>query len=111
MTRSLAVELAHGACERARAGSRTEDGEPVYEGQRQMVEATVPFGRMGRADELAGAAVYLASPAASYTSGAVITCNGASALVGRRAGEFESGGANRTTRDNCHTLMRCSVHG
>jgi len=32
---------------------------------------------MGRADEVAGAAVYLASPAASYTSGAVITCNGA----------------------------------
>jgi NAD(P)-dependent dehydrogenase (short-subunit alcohol dehydrogenase family) len=78
MTRSLAVELAPKVRVNAVVpGLVTEDGRPRYEGQQQMVEATVPFGRMGRADEIAGAAVYLASPAASYTSGAVITCNGA----------------------------------
>jgi NAD(P)-dependent dehydrogenase (short-subunit alcohol dehydrogenase family) len=78
MTRSLAVELAPSIRVNALVpGLVTEDGEPLYEGQQQMVEATVPFGRMGRADEIAGAAVYLASPAASYTSGAVIACNGA----------------------------------
>jgi NAD(P)-dependent dehydrogenase (short-subunit alcohol dehydrogenase family) len=78
MTRSLAVELAPSIRVNALVpGLVTDDGEPRYEGQQQMVEATVPFGRMGRADEVAGAAVYLASPAASYTSGAVIACNGA----------------------------------
>jgi len=78
MTRSLAVELAPTVRVNAIVpGLVTEEGAPVYEGQQQMVEATVPFGRMGRADEIGGAAVYLASPAASYTSGAVITCNGA----------------------------------
>jgi len=78
MTRSLAVELAPTVRVNALVpGLVTEDGEPRYPGQQEMVEATVPFGRMGRADEVAGAAVYLASPAASYTSGAVITCNGA----------------------------------
>ena len=78
MTRALAVELAPAVRVNAIVpGLVTEDGEPVYDGQQQMVEATVPFGRMGRADEIAGAAVYLASPAASYTSGAVITFNGA----------------------------------
>ena len=78
MTRSLAVELAPTVRVNALVpGLVTEDGQPVYDGQQQMVEATVPFGRIGRADEIAGAAVYLASPAASYTSGAVIACNGA----------------------------------
>jgi NAD(P)-dependent dehydrogenase (short-subunit alcohol dehydrogenase family) len=34
------------------------------------------MGRGGRPEEVAGAAVYLASPAASYTTGEMIICNG-----------------------------------
>jgi NAD(P)-dependent dehydrogenase (short-subunit alcohol dehydrogenase family) len=32
--------------------------------------------RIGRPEEIAGAAVYLASPAASYTTGELLVCNG-----------------------------------
>jgi NAD(P)-dependent dehydrogenase (short-subunit alcohol dehydrogenase family) len=39
-----------------------------------------PFGRVGTADEVAGAIVYLASPAAAWSSGAVLDANGASYL-------------------------------
>lgn len=36
----------------------------------------IPFGRMGRPEELAGAVIYLASPAASYTSGCNMVIEG-----------------------------------
>jgi NAD(P)-dependent dehydrogenase (short-subunit alcohol dehydrogenase family) len=38
--------------------------------------AHTPLGRFGNTEEIAGAAVYLASPAASYTSGEVIVVDG-----------------------------------
>ena len=38
--------------------------------------AHTPMGRFGDPDEIAGAAVYLASPAASYTSGEIIAVDG-----------------------------------
>jgi NAD(P)-dependent dehydrogenase (short-subunit alcohol dehydrogenase family) len=43
---------------------------------RQHVAATVPIGRCGEADEIVGAALYLASDASSYTNGAVIKVDG-----------------------------------
>lgn len=52
---------------------------------RQLIEGTprgewflahTPMGRFGNASELAGAAVYLASPAASYCTGEVLTVDG-----------------------------------
>jgi NAD(P)-dependent dehydrogenase (short-subunit alcohol dehydrogenase family) len=39
-----------------------------------------PFGRVGSASEIAAAIVYLASPAAAWSSGAVLDVNGASYL-------------------------------
>ncbi|MFC4585417.1 SDR family NAD(P)-dependent oxidoreductase [Sphaerisporangium corydalis] len=44
------------------------------------VRAQSPFGRVGRPEEIAAAVLYLASPAAEWTSGAVIDLNGASYL-------------------------------
>lgn len=41
----------------------------------------IPFGRMGRPEELAGAVIYLASDAASYTSGCNIVIDGCYTLV------------------------------
>jgi 3-oxoacyl-[acyl-carrier protein] reductase len=46
------------------------------EGRANTVK-TIPLGREGTADEIAGAVVYLASPAASFVSGEVIGINGA----------------------------------
>jgi Dehydrogenases with different specificities (related to short-chain alcohol dehydrogenases) len=40
------------------------------------LEAAIPLGRGGQADEVVGAALYLASDAASFTTGAVIKIDG-----------------------------------
>ncbi|NUP04356.1 MAG: SDR family oxidoreductase [Nonomuraea sp.] len=44
------------------------------------IRAQSPFGRVGEAEEIAAAVVYLASPAAEWASGAVLDLNGASYL-------------------------------
>ena len=43
---------------------------------RKMVESMVPRGRTGMAEDMAGAAIYLASPAGSYVTGSVIPVEG-----------------------------------
>ena len=46
------------------------------EARQKEIMASVPLGRYGSADEVAGAAVYLASPAAAYVSGVVLPVDG-----------------------------------
>lgn len=60
-------------------GTYTE-GEPRFE----AIEARTTQGRLGRPEEMVGAAIYLASDAASYTTGECITIDG-----GFAAGAFE----------------------
>lgn len=48
----------------------------VREDWRKQWTDMIPFGRMGRPEELAGAVIYLASSAASYTSGCNIVIDG-----------------------------------
>ncbi len=43
---------------------------------RSMMERQIPMGRCGEPHEVVGAALYLASDAWSYTSGAVIKIDG-----------------------------------
>jgi gluconate 5-dehydrogenase len=43
------------------------------------MKAMSPFGRLGREGELKGVVVFLASPAASFVSGAILNVDGASA--------------------------------
>jgi len=47
---------------------------------RKMVESMVPRGRTGIAEDMAGAAIYLASPAGSYVTGSVIPVEGGLAI-------------------------------
>jgi NAD(P)-dependent dehydrogenase (short-subunit alcohol dehydrogenase family) len=45
----------------------------------QMAEARIPLRRGGRAEEIVGAALYLASDASSYTTGAILKIDGGAA--------------------------------
>lgn len=76
LTRYLAVEGAPKVRVNAICpGVVSEDGQPRNDAQAAILPA-VPLGRLGLPHEVAGAALYLASPMASYTTGAVITVNG-----------------------------------
>ncbi len=55
---------------------RTDISKAWSEESRRQIEATVPMRRCGEAEEIVGAALYLASDASSYTSGAVIKVDG-----------------------------------
>jgi len=54
----------------------TDMTRDLPEAARQQVVALTPAGRMGKRQEVAAAAVFLASPAASYITGQVIAVNG-----------------------------------
>jgi len=66
--------VAPGFVETAMAG-RVLDGPDG-----DAVRAQSPFGRVAKADEVAAAVVWLASPQARFTSGTIVDVNGASYL-------------------------------
>ena len=49
--------------------------------QKEKILAQIPAGRMGKADEIAGAALYLASHEAAYITGATLHVNGGMAML------------------------------
>lgn len=51
---------------------RSDEQDPIYEAMR----AGSPFGRLGTAEEVARAVVFLASPAASWITGANLVVDG-----------------------------------
>jgi len=54
---------------------------PVGEQRRKTIDAITPLGRLGRPDEIAAAAVFLASDEASYVAGAELFADGGFAQV------------------------------
>lgn len=52
-------------------------------GTRSAIADDVPLGRIGCADDMAGVAIYLASTAASYVTGAVIPVGGGLSTVAK----------------------------
>jgi NAD(P)-dependent dehydrogenase (short-subunit alcohol dehydrogenase family) len=52
---------------------------------RRRVEAGIPVGRFATGEEIADVAFFLASPAASYVTGAVVVCDGGWSLLGSGA--------------------------
>lgn len=79
LTRDLAVKWArHGITVNAIAPGwfPTRMSEKVIERAGQALTALIPMGRLGRAGEVKGAAIFLASDAASYITGQVFAIDG-----------------------------------
>ncbi|MBB5222663.1 3-oxoacyl-[acyl-carrier protein] reductase [Amaricoccus macauensis] len=84
MSKSLAAEVASrgitvncvapGFIATAMTDALTDD-------QKAKISGSIPAGRMGTADEIAAAAVYLASPEAAYVTGQTLHVNGGMAMV------------------------------
>jgi len=49
---------------------------------REMIEASVPLGRIGTPEDMAGTAIFLASRAGAYLTGAIVPCDGGIASLG-----------------------------
>jgi 3-oxoacyl-[acyl-carrier protein] reductase len=54
----------------------TDMTRALPEAQRNALLAQIPLGRLGRAEDVAGAVAYLASPAGDYITGSVLHVNG-----------------------------------
>ncbi len=81
MTRALGLELAKSniTCNAICPGPfLTEINEPIKDSEeaKKFIIGATAFERWGNLEEIQGAAIYLASPASSYTTGSLLTVDG-----------------------------------
>ncbi len=81
LTRQLAVEWApYGILVNAIAPgwipTEATEGGIAKAGNKERMEQFTPLGRLGTPEEIRGAVVFLASPASSYVTGAVLAVDG-----------------------------------
>ncbi len=84
MTKSLAAEVAsRGVTANCVAPGfiRTPMTDALKDDQKARIDASIPAGRMGEADEIAAAVLYLASPEAAYVTGQTLHVNGGMAMI------------------------------
>ena len=84
MSKSLASEVAsRGITVNAVAPGfiATAMTDKLTEAQRDAIITQIPAGRMGAAEEIAAAVLYLASPEAGYVTGATLHVNGGMAMI------------------------------
>ena len=84
MTRDLAVKWArHGIRVNAIAPGffETRLTAGVLQQSRSVIERSTPLARIGRPDELKGAALFLASPASAYVTGQILSVDGGATAV------------------------------
>ncbi|SED85269.1 3-oxoacyl-[acyl-carrier-protein] reductase [Rhizobiales bacterium GAS191] len=84
MTKSLAAEVASRAITVnciAPGMITTAMTDALNEKQRETVLSRIPAARLGTSEEVAAAAVYLASPEASYVTGQTLHVNGGMAMI------------------------------
>lgn len=99
MTRSLALELApYGIRVNALVpGLIATHPAHLSSASRQLRDETIPIGRGGRPEDLAGPAVFLASEDAAYVTGACLVVDGG-VLVQQRSPQVEVFGLDRYPR-------------
>ncbi|MEM7546697.1 MAG: 3-oxoacyl-[acyl-carrier-protein] reductase [Pseudomonadota bacterium] len=84
MTKSLAAEVAsRGVTANCIAPGfiRTPMTDELNDAQKEKINGAIPAGRMGEAEEIAAAALYLASPEAAYVTGQTLHVNGGMAMI------------------------------
>lgn len=87
MARNLAVELGpHNIRVNCIAPGliKTDFSKALWDNEKTLgyFETVTPLGRIGRPDEIAGAAVFLASPAGAYMTGQVMVVDGGTTISG-----------------------------
>jgi 3-oxoacyl-[acyl-carrier protein] reductase len=78
-TKALAQELAtRGICVNCIAPGfiQTKMTDVLTEAQKEAIIKKIPMGRLGHTDDIANAAVFLASPLSNYITGQVLTVDG-----------------------------------
>jgi NAD(P)-dependent dehydrogenase (short-subunit alcohol dehydrogenase family) len=84
LTKALALELAPGVRVNALAPGvvKTDMARAFWEGKESELASQFPLGRLGEPEDIAAAALFLASPAASWITGEVMVVDGGALLKG-----------------------------